>query len=58
METLAALLPSGMEPWVAALLIVASSFTSAITAAFGIGGGIAMLALIFFIRLITRPAVE
>jgi uncharacterized membrane protein YfcA len=34
-----------MEPWVAALLIVASCFTSAITAAFGIGGGIAMLAL-------------
>jgi uncharacterized membrane protein YfcA len=34
-----------MEPWVAALLIVASCFTSAITAAFGIGGGLAMLAL-------------
>jgi uncharacterized membrane protein YfcA len=34
-----------MEPWVAALLVVASCFTSAITAAFGIGGGIAMLAL-------------
>jgi uncharacterized membrane protein YfcA len=44
-ETIAALLPSGMEPWVAALLVVASSFTSAITAAFGIGGGMAMLAL-------------
>ena len=45
MDALAALLPSGMEPWVALLLIVASCFTSAITAAFGIGGGIAMLAL-------------
>jgi len=30
---------------VAALLVVASAFTSALTAAFGIGGGIAMLAL-------------
>jgi len=30
---------------VAALLIIASAFTSALTAAFGIGGGIAMLAL-------------
>ncbi|HEY6633669.1 MAG TPA: sulfite exporter TauE/SafE family protein [Rhizobiaceae bacterium] len=45
MDVLAALLPAGMEPWVAALLVVASCFTSAITAAFGIGGGIAMLAL-------------
>ncbi len=45
MDAVAALLPSGMEPWVAALLVVASCFTSAITAAFGIGGGIAMLAL-------------
>jgi uncharacterized protein len=44
-DAVAALLPSGMEPWVAILLIVASCFTSAITAAFGIGGGIAMLAL-------------
>ena len=42
---LAALLPTGMEPWVAALLVVASCFTSAITAVFGMGGGIAMLAL-------------
>ncbi|MBL8578160.1 MAG: sulfite exporter TauE/SafE family protein [Mesorhizobium sp.] len=50
METVAALLPSGLEPWVAALLIVASAFTSALTAAFGIGGGLAMLALmgVFF----------
>jgi uncharacterized membrane protein YfcA len=44
-EAVAALLPTGIEPWVAALLIVASAFTSALTAAFGIGGGIAMLAL-------------
>lgn len=45
MEAVAALLPTGIEPWVAALLVVASAFTSALTAAFGIGGGIAMLAL-------------
>jgi uncharacterized membrane protein YfcA len=44
-DVIASLLPAGMEPWVAALLVVASFFTSAITAAFGIGGGIAMLAL-------------
>lgn len=41
----AALLPAGIEPWVATLLVVASAFTSALTAAFGIGGGLAMLAL-------------
>ena len=45
MEIISALLPSGLEPWVASLLIVASAFTSALTAAFGIGGGLAMLAL-------------
>lgn len=45
MDAIAALLPSGMEPWVAALLVVASCFTSAITASFGVGGGIVMLAL-------------
>jgi uncharacterized membrane protein YfcA len=44
-DAAASLLPSGIEPWVAALLFAASFFTSAITAAFGIGGGIAMLAL-------------
>ena len=45
MDAVAAFLPAGMEQWVAALLIVASFFTSALTAAFGVGGGIAMLAL-------------
>jgi uncharacterized membrane protein YfcA len=44
-DAVASLLPAGIEPWVAALLVVASAFTSAITAAFGIGGGLAMLAL-------------
>ncbi len=37
------LLPSGVSPWIAALLVVVSFFTSALTAAFGIGGGVAML---------------
>lgn len=45
METLAALLPQGIPIWAAALLIGASFFTSALTAAFGVGGGVAMLAL-------------
>ena len=45
METLAALLPDGLSAGVALLLVVASFFTSALTAAFGVGGGVAMLAL-------------
>ena len=45
METLAALLPDGLRAGVALLLVVASFFTSALTAAFGVGGGVAMLAL-------------
>lgn len=43
---LASLLPDGVGYAVAALLIAASFFTSALTAAFGVGGGIAMLALL------------
>lgn len=39
----ALLLPAGVSAGVAGLLIVLSFFTSAITAAFGIGGGVAML---------------
>lgn len=45
MDWLATLLPQGIEPWVAILLVVASAFTSALTAVFGVGGGVAMLAL-------------
>lgn len=37
------LLPSGVSPLVAILLIGVSFFTSALTAAFGLGGGVAML---------------
>ncbi len=45
MEALAGLLPDGLGAAPAAILIVASFFTSALTAAFGVGGGVAMLAL-------------
>ncbi|MCU0830868.1 MAG: sulfite exporter TauE/SafE family protein [Rhizobiaceae bacterium] len=40
----ALLLPDGLAPGAALLLVVASFFTSALTAAFGMGGGVAMLA--------------
>jgi uncharacterized protein len=45
LEAVAGLLPEGFGPLPAAILIVASFFTSALTAAFGVGGGVAMLAL-------------
>jgi uncharacterized membrane protein YfcA len=45
LETIAALLPEGIGMAVAVLLVVASFFTSALTAAFGVGGGVAMLTL-------------
>lgn len=45
MEALTGLLPEGISAAIAALLVVASFFTSALTAAFGVGGGVAMLAL-------------
>ncbi|QPC86289.1 TSUP family transporter [Mesorhizobium sp. NBSH29] len=45
-ETAAPLLPDGLGAASAVLLVVASFFTSALTAAFGLGGGIAMLALL------------
>jgi uncharacterized membrane protein YfcA len=40
-----ALLPPGVEPAFAAVMVVASAFTSALTGAFGLGGGIALLGL-------------
>ena len=45
MQTLASFLPEGIGAGPALLLVAASFFTSALTAAFGVGGGIAMLAL-------------
>jgi uncharacterized membrane protein YfcA len=44
--SLAALLPDGIGATAAAILVGASFFTSALTAAFGLGGGLAMLALL------------
>lgn len=40
-----AFLPEGLGAAAAGLLVIASFFTSALTAAFGVGGGVAMLAL-------------
>lgn len=45
MEALGSLLPDGIGAGIALLLVAASFFTSALTAAFGVGGGVAMLAL-------------
>lgn len=45
MDQAANLLPEGLGLAAAGLLVVASFFTSALTAAFGVGGGVAMLAL-------------
>ncbi len=45
MEAIAALLPEGVGYFAALVLVVASFFTSALTAAFGVGGGVAMLAV-------------
>jgi uncharacterized membrane protein YfcA len=45
MDALVSLLPQGLDPLIGVILIVASAFTSALTAAFGVGGGIAMLTL-------------
>lgn len=42
---LTAFLPEGLGAAAAGLLVIASFFTSALTAAFGVGGGVAMLAL-------------
>lgn len=43
MPDFAELLPDGVGPLAAAAVIVASFFTSALTAAFGLGGGLALL---------------
>ena len=46
MDSISALLPGAIPAWTALLLVAASFFTSAFTAAFGLGGGVAMLALL------------
>jgi uncharacterized protein len=45
MPTLLALLPDGLSGLSAIILIITAFFTSALTAAFGIGGGVALLAV-------------
>ncbi|MEQ1930913.1 MAG: sulfite exporter TauE/SafE family protein [Parvularculaceae bacterium] len=45
MAVLAAISPDGLPPLIASAVIVASFFTSALTASFGLGGGLALLAL-------------
>jgi len=45
MELLAAFLPDGLPLWAAAATILAAFFTAALTAAFGLGGGLALLAV-------------
>lgn len=44
MEWLATLLPESSSPWLALTLLLLSSVTSFVTAAFGIGGGVLLLA--------------
>lgn len=44
-----ALTPQGLELWAALSLVVASFFTSALTVSAGIGGGVAMLALMGYV---------
>lgn len=45
MDWFASLTPEGVSPLIAALVIFASFFTAALTAAFGLGGGLALLAV-------------
>ena len=45
MDLLALLLPDQLPIWSSLVLILASFFTSALTAAVGLGGGVALLAL-------------
>lgn len=45
MDLLASFTPEGVSPLAAALVVVASFFTSALTASFGLGGGLALLAI-------------
>lgn len=45
MDSVALLLPEELPLWAGALVIFASFFTAALTAAFGLGGGLALLAV-------------
>ncbi|MDP2121473.1 MAG: sulfite exporter TauE/SafE family protein [Hoeflea sp.] len=43
------LLPPGLDPWAALVLTIVSFFTSALTVSVGIGGGVALLALMGYL---------
>jgi uncharacterized protein len=45
MEPITGLLPADVPLWAAGVVVVASFFTAALTAAFGLGGGLALLAV-------------
>ena len=45
MEAFAALLPDDLSPWAAIVVIATSFFASAVTAAFSIGGGLTLIAV-------------
>ncbi|HRX39312.1 MAG: sulfite exporter TauE/SafE family protein [Parvularculaceae bacterium] len=45
MDILSSLTPEGVSPIIAALVVFTSFFTSALTASFGLGGGLALLAV-------------
>lgn len=53
MQELASFLPDGLTPTTSLILILASFFTSALTAAAGVGGGLLMLGLMTYIIPIT-----
>ena len=45
MDGIIAILPDGVALWAAVFVVFASFFTGALTAAFGLGGGLALLAI-------------
>jgi uncharacterized membrane protein YfcA len=49
LDALSSFLPEGLSVFAALILVVASFFTSALTAAVGVGGGLLMLALMSYI---------
>ncbi|MCZ4271134.1 sulfite exporter TauE/SafE family protein [Maritalea porphyrae] len=47
-DFISALVPSGLDGWIALILVIASFFTSGLTAALGLGGGITLIAILTF----------
>ncbi|MGJ8528458.1 sulfite exporter TauE/SafE family protein [Maritalea sp.] len=48
LDFLSFLIPSGLDGWVALILVISSFFTSGITAALSLGGGITLIAILTF----------